>query len=160
MIISLSVITYFLMKLPNPFKAGSSVSDIYYVLCLCILAPINEEILFRGLLMDRQLEDQNRIKAIALNAIFFGLLHFQGISIFSHLMYAAVLAYVYYQFRSLKLNIMVHSAFNITSYATEYFADIRNQKIFIGVVFLLLLAAGTYIFYEKRYKNRKLPDKA
>ena len=71
---TLIVITYVidprLLSDSIPFKY-----NLDSIITVCILVPVVEELLFRGLLLEEQLQDQSKRKAIIINAIFFFLIH-------------------------------------------------------------------------------------
>ena len=81
-----------------------------------IIAPLWEELIFRGFLLKRELRYRSQFVAIVLVAFFFGLLHMsvvQGISAFAA---GLILCLFYAKRRSVGLTVMAHSFYNALAY--------------------------------------------
>lgn len=114
-----------------------------------LLAPVLEELLMRGLLLEEQLEFQSKRKAIIINTLFFFLLHLDLLSLF-HLVAAFLLAVSYVKYRSIRLNILIHFATNITSLSIRwagYFnrIDIYNLSVFAITSIVILFIVFTWL---------------
>ncbi|MCQ2184149.1 MAG: CPBP family intramembrane metalloprotease [Bacteroidales bacterium] len=85
------------------------------ILSTCILAPIFEEWLCRGLVLRGLLRKTSPALAIIVSALFFALIHgniWQGFAAFS---IGCLLGYVYWKTRSLKLTVLMHFVNNAAS---------------------------------------------
>lgn len=84
---------------------------------VCILAPIFEEILFRGILLRGMLQNKmNPVWAIILSSILFGLAHMNPWQFLGAGILGAIFAYVYYRTKSLWMCIFLHSLNNTISF--------------------------------------------
>ncbi len=121
------------------------------LLAVCVVAPIAEETIFRGLLLKGFLEKMNRWPAILLNALLFGILHlniWQGISAF---FLGILLCWLYAEIGSLKLVIFAHAANNFIAVSMARLGsnlDI-NETVEVTVSvsdYIVVAALGLLIF--------------
>lgn len=84
---------------------------------VCILAPILEEILFRGILLRGMLHQGiNPAIAIVLSSFLFGMAHMNPWQFIGAGILGAIFAYVYYRTKSLWICIFLHSLNNTISF--------------------------------------------
>src|SRR5690606_2391171 len=84
---------------------------------VCIMAPIFEEILFRGILLRGLLQNKtNPVLAIVLSSILFGLAHMNPWQFLGAGLLGALFGFVYYRTKSLWMCIFLHSLNNSFSY--------------------------------------------
>ena len=93
---------------------------IFEMFSAIIIAPISEELFFRGVLF-------NRLKirfGLVVSSVIFGLCHFNYPDHFSHIIYTCImgmtLCILYSRTDNLLLNMLVHSAYNLLSYLLVY----------------------------------------
>ena len=111
-----------------------------------IIAPVVEEIFFRGIVHDRLSKVMALPFAVALSSIGFALLHGELLSILVAFACGVVLALLYSRFDSIMVPIAFHIGFNLFSYAVPYLRDpvlvvataIGSVALFIGSAYLLL----------------------
>lgn len=120
------------------------------ILCVGIIIPIMEELIFRGLLFQRLKESMPAMHAVVYSAIFFGLYHGNLVQMIYGAVCGLLLAYVYEKFGSLKAPICMHILMNITScVVTEIngFLWMLEQPIRVGVITVLCaaVASGTFV---------------
>ncbi|MDI9550201.1 MAG: CPBP family intramembrane metalloprotease [Bacteroidales bacterium] len=118
------------------------------LLSTCVLAPIFEEwmcrgIVLRGLLHAKRKDKEGNVKAgispalaIVISALFFATIHgnlWQGITAF---LLGCLLGYVYYRTGSLKLTILMHFANNFLSAMLSYFGGekVENAKSLLDLI--------------------------
>ncbi len=102
-----------------------------------VIAPLFEEVLFRGLVMGELMKIMRPWAAITLQAIIFGVAHgviFQ--SIFACAL-GIILGIVYYRTENIKAAVICHSVFNLSAVLMQ------DNLSFIGV--LVFLSAGTLL---------------
>jgi len=88
-----------------------------------ILAPVVEELLFRGLLYPA-IKQQGRPRlALWLTSVLFALVHFNMETFVPLLVFALVLVYLYETFQNLLAPIVAHSLFNAANFLTLIFQD-------------------------------------
>lgn len=99
-------------------------TGVWAILSTVVCAPILEEILFRGLILESVRERLGVAWAIVLSALLFGLVHgnlMQGINAF---VIGLILGYVYVKTRSLTATIIIHAFNNAIGYVVmAYFGD-------------------------------------
>jgi membrane protease YdiL (CAAX protease family) len=83
------------------------------VLISVIIAPIIEEILFRGILLERFLHLMKPRYAIGLGAIIFAFAHLDPLKIIMLIPLAFYLSFMYYRLRSIYPGIVLHASWNL-----------------------------------------------
>jgi len=119
-------------------------SFIYFMITSAIIAPLIEEILFRGLLFQKS-KHMGIYKSILLNGIIFGLIHQNVIVFFYTVLLGMICCYVFFTFKSLIAAIVLHCFNNVLQYIPEnnytdpYFQFISNPIYIIPFMFILIL---------------------
>ena len=86
----------------------------------CIVAPICEEIIFRGFIFKVILERINLFYAIIINSFFFGLIHFEPSTIIPASILGVSLTLIRYKSESLLLAIIIHALHNLLAFIVTY----------------------------------------
>ena len=93
---------------------------LYFLLITCLLAPISEELVYRGVLMNTFLKDSPWYGDVLLSACVFGYVHVaDGITPLAFFTYAsggAILAFLYRKTHSLYYPILLHIMINIAAF--------------------------------------------
>lgn len=148
-------------EIQDSFDNMFKISTFFSVLYICILGPIMEEIMTRGLIFNEMKTNTNYLIAILVQAIFFGFMHLnivQGI-------YAFVLGVVYGLFRenfnSLIIVITCHIVHNSYPILLEYLPKhitsndfIMNTALIISGVFLVVFSILLFFDWKKNYKTK------
>ena len=125
--------------------------DIYTLLMVCIVGPVLEELLFRGIILDGFLNRYKPGKAIFWSAFLFGLFHLNPWQFIPGFIIGILLAWIYMKTRSLLPVILIHVLNNSLSYYVMYkygedimsfkdlFADVSDYRI------LLMAATGLFL---------------
>ncbi len=122
------------------------------LLCVILIAPIFEELLFRGIVMYELGKVMRPWSAIALQGIMFGIAHgvlFQ--SIFS-MVIGIILGVVYYRTKSIKTVVICHSVFNLSVVVTMSELDFVSGIIVAVTGFALAAFSFVYLILENRQK--------
>lgn len=82
------------------------------VVATCLIAPVVEEMLFRGILLRSFLEQYPRGVAIGFSALYFGVAHLNIYQFFLAFLIGLLLGWLYERSRSLVPCIALHAAFN------------------------------------------------
>lgn len=90
----------------------------WMMLTAIVLAPILEEILFRGIVQDSLTYKYGPLRGILLGAALFGIVHVIPQQAFNAFLIGLVLGYIYYQTRSLVPVIVIHCINNAIAYFT------------------------------------------
>ena len=86
------------------------------ILMTVVLAPVMEEVLFRGLIQGALCERDGATKAILLSALLFGVFHMIPQQAINAFFVGIILGYIYYRTRSLLTVIVLHALNNGISY--------------------------------------------
>lgn len=122
------------------------------IITICIIAPLVEEIIFRGIFLRSFLNQHNVYKAILFSAFVFAIAHLDFHQIPSAFFYGCLLAWLYVMSRSLWPSILCHSLINsiaIVDYHVFYNPQETGKTDFLPIsVFLLgiaMLIAGVIL---------------
>lgn len=131
------------------------------VLSLGILAPICEELVFRGLIFKRIRMRTTYFQAAFHSALVFGIMHMNLIQMFYGFFLGIVFAYAYEKYGSVKAPIAAHVAANLVSVlGTNYnwFTWMMEDPMRIGVITVICAAAAATMFVFMQRIEEK-PDK-
>lgn len=128
-------------------------SYIFIFISICIIAPIFEEILYRGVLLNGLLKKYNYKKAIIYSALIFGIAHMnlpQGINAF---FLGIIIGLAYYYTRSIYIGMVMHFVNNFLVNFVVY----PESNLWTIILFVLVPIIGVFIFIKslKIIKNDK-----
>ena len=93
---------------------------LYLLLITCLLGPITEELVYRGVLMNTFLKDSPWYGDVLLSACVFGYVHVSSglipLAFFTYASGGAILAFLYRKTHSLYYPILLHIMINITAF--------------------------------------------
>jgi len=130
------------------------------IVCVGLLAPIVEEIIFRGILLGRMRKKMNPVLAIFLQGLFFAVIHgnlLQGTYAF---VLGVVLGLTIVWLRSIWAGFCIHTVFNMVSIIIAFYKEQNTSTImllgisFIGLCITVGVLARLFIF------NRRIPELA
>ena len=122
---------------------------------ICILAPIFEEILFRGLILKGMLNQKiNPALAIIVSGFIFGAAHLNPWQFVGAGLLGSIFGYIYYRTKSLALPILLHALNNTLSFSfiarnqtvEEDIFDVSNY--FLIISFIISAIILSYILYQ------------
>ena len=90
-------------------------SFIYLILSVCIIAPIIEEVIFRGIILNGMLKRYNPSTAIIISSLLFALIHGNLHQEINAFLLALIIGCIYYKTHSLYLTIYCHFFNNTAS---------------------------------------------
>ena len=112
------------VSLPNPASfsiyANKPVTDVVAIFIFCVLAPVAEEIFFRGLIFRWLLRKHSLPIAIAASALFFAMIHFNFTGFTDYLLVGISNALLAYYAKSLWPSITLHMSINILAIALTF----------------------------------------
>ena len=128
-------------------------SYIFIFISTCIIAPIFEEILYRGVLLNGLLKKYNYKKAIIYSALIFGIAHMnlpQGVNAF---FLGVIIGLAYYYTRSIYLCMAMHFVNNFLVNFVVY----PESKLWTVILFIIVPIIGILIFIKsvRTIKNNK-----
>ena len=132
------------------------VTDSFWIQLLSIglVAPVAEELVFRGILITR-MRWLPAWAAVLVQGVLFGLVHmnlFQGLYAF---VAGILLGLIFVKFRSIIIVIAGHMAFNISSLLLSEFASERGAGVVVVASVILLPLCAVFTIIHK--KARRLP---
>lgn len=128
-----------------PFVAG--------LLIYGVIKPIEEEVLFRGIIYGRMKRIFPTRVAISSSAVLFGAYHQNMVQLIYGMIMGLFLAMLYEEFKSIKVPILAHSAVNVVVFTIGYYG-ILNRTIF-SIPGLAVSFVGAVIFLVGYYHKSK-----
>ncbi len=124
------------------------------ILCLGILVPVCEELVFRGLMYKRLREYSGFIVCMLYTAVVFSFMHVNIVQAVYAFFMAVVFAFVYEKYASVKAPVIAHIAANVTAVLATHFnlfdwimADQLKAGVF--TVACAAIAASMYVFIQR-----------
>lgn len=127
----------------------ASQTGIFTFLAMVVAAPILEELIFRGIILDGLLKNYSPIKFIS--SFLFGLVHLNPWQFVGGLLFGIFIGWVYYRSGSLSLSIIIHAAANLIGFLMRFFIDVDSMmdktiiEVFGGLTNLILAIGGSVI---------------
>lgn len=142
----------------SDLPAPETVSEMLWLFAnMCILAPVLEEILFRGIII-RILEPYGTGIAITISALMFSLLHF-SVSVFFIIFAASlVMGFLRIYSGSVYPSMIFHSLFNLISFLAIVFEseiELFAIPLFIGAVISFIMFPILFVILHKKYGKGK-----
>jgi CAAX protease family protein len=139
-------------KVQEALYGGSIIME---VLAAVILAPIIEELLFRGLVFKRLYGYMGRISAMIISSLFFGIYHgnmVQGIYAF---IVGMLFVFVYDKYKTIAAPILAHMVANLTSVLSVEtgifdFLYTNDMMFYISTVISVVLCIGVILVINKK----------
>ncbi|MDY0199897.1 MAG: type II CAAX endopeptidase family protein [Tenuifilaceae bacterium] len=126
----------------------SNQKGVFSFITIVIAAPILEELIFRGIILDGFLRRYSPVKSIVLSSFLFGIVHFNPWQFIAAFFIGLLAGWVYYKTRKLSLTIIIHAVNNLVAFAGGYFQDAEEamNESFIesygGVTNMVLIIVG------------------
>ncbi len=98
-------------------------SSFFSFLSIVIAAPILEELIFRGIILDGLLKKYSPINSILISSVLFGLVHLNPWQFVAALSLGAFIGWIYYKTKSVSYAIIIHAANNLGGFLIGYFSN-------------------------------------
>lgn len=123
-------------------------SDWLGILCIAVLGPIIEELLFRGAITRVLLQKYTPTRAIILSAFMFGVFHINPAQVVAGVLIGLLLAWVYYKTASLVPCILIHIINNsLAVYLGRSYPNVDTMReLFSGNAYYILIAVAAMAF--------------
>ena len=137
------------------------------VLMLAVLAPIMEEVLFRGILLEAVREKYSSGRAIVVSALMFGVIHIIPQQVVNAFVIGLILGFIYVRTDSLWPVIIIHALNNAMAYVIMQWSDganitvrslIENDTIYAvvyGMALAVFIASGYMVWRSIEKINSK-----
>jgi uncharacterized protein len=147
-------------------------NGIYAFILLVIAAPVLEELIFRGIMLEGLLRNYSPLKSIMISSFLFGLVHLNPWQFVTGFFIGIFIGWIYYKTRSLTFPIIIHATANLTSYVSRTFIDLEtfieksSAEIMGGFINYMLIITGSIIigsiclfFLKKEFGNGEVVAK-
>lgn len=139
-------------------------------LAIVIAAPVLEELIFRGIILDGFLKRYSPVKSILVSSALFGIFHMNPWQFITAMLLGSFIGWVYYRTRSVGSAIFIHMINNFAAFASMQFTEITVENIdqpiieyyggilpFLAITLssLVIIVCGLYVLNAKM---RKAPD--
>ncbi|MGN7478349.1 lysostaphin resistance A-like protein [Solibacillus silvestris] len=144
---------------------------ILFFINICILAPIWEELLFRGILLRRFTLKWSPQKSIVVSSVIFGIIHLNPINIVFAFALGCVLGYAYLKTKNIVVPMLLHSFSNFLAFLQFCYANqtveldlptteaVRRELYISGAIFLAISFVLVFLLvkYYKHFRQLKNP---
>ena len=131
--IQTGIISPIVNSLPMPefmqkiFLEFANQNGVFSFIAIVIAAPIIEELIFRGIILNGLLQRYSPIKSIILSSILFGIVHLNPWQFVGALIIGMFSGWVYYRTKKLSLSILIHLVNNLVAFLGMYFMDAETM---------------------------------
>lgn len=124
----------------------SVIEKIMILISVSVTGPIVEEIVFRGIIMEKLWEKIGLNRAILFSSIFFGMMHFTSvITVLATTLAGIILAYTYAASKNLINGIIAHGMYNFVAYISVLVQfEIGGNSILFSVAVILICGTICY----------------
>lgn len=142
----------------DSYSALSAGNAVISFISVAILAPIVEEVFFRGLIYTRLKSGMNKIAAAVISSLLFGVMHGEIIWMLTGFIAGLALVWIFEKTKSLLGCIAVHIANNTLSQLTAEITEIPDwvSYIILGIAVILLIGTVIYINSAQKTNNEGL----
>lgn len=144
-------------------------NGIFSFIAIVIAAPILEELIFRGIILDGLLKRYSPAKSIIISSVLFGIVHLNPWQFIGTLIIGLFLGWIYYKTRKLTLTIIIHFVNNLIAFMMMLFTDAETMmnksltEFYGGFINLILIIAGAITVFiisifllRKEFKRLKI----
>lgn len=147
----------------------SLIAYLLFFINICILAPIYEELLFRGIILRRFTLRWSPQKSIIISSVIFGIIHLNPINVVFAFALGCVLGYAYFKTKNIFVPMILHSFSNFLAFLqyvyTNQTAELdlpsteaaQRELLMNGAFFLILAVIIVFLLvkYYKRFRQLK-----
>ncbi len=155
--IQMGIISPVVNSLPMPefmqkiFLELASQNGVFSFITVVIAAPLFEELIFRGIILDGLLRRYSPVKSIIISSVLFGIVHLNPWQFIGALIFGLFSGWVYYRTGKLTLSILIHFVNNLVAFAGMYFIDAETMmyksqtELYGGLTNLIMVTVGAII---------------
>lgn len=118
-----------------------------------VLAPVIEEIFFRGIAHDRLARGIHPTLAAVISSAAFAVIHGEPLSILAAFTAGVILALIYNRYRTVLVPIAFHMGFNAAAFGAEYIPDGKAGFAMVIASAVLFVGALVVLFWRRKRKN-------
>ena len=138
-----------------------SISDINTIpmfLALCVLAPLNEECIMRGMVLTKLKSNMSKTAAIILCGILFGVLHMNLVQGIYVIPCGMMLAYAALKYNSIIPSMLIHGIYNGLNYIMQFVPEDFGGSFIISILAIIIAGAGWYLLEGRLKPEDKASD--
>ena len=140
-------------------------NGIFSFLMIVIAAPVLEELIFRGIVLDGLLKNYSPVKSILISSLLFGFVHLNPWQFISAFILGCFIGWIYHKTRSLSFAILIHATNNFIGFLISYSSDYSSMdetlvESYGGALNLALAITGSILvliictyFLNKEFKK-------
>lgn len=148
-------INYFLNEiLGNDNSLKNPIDNIVFSLGAVILAPLFEEIVFRGIVLRGFLSTYSPKKAIIYSAVIFGVIHGKPLQIWGAVVIGLFLGWIYYKTKNIGVAILLHFIVNLSSLLVSYY-QVHYDSKFYNIYIIPIAISSLFFLSLNLYKKMK-----
>jgi hypothetical protein len=135
-------------------------NPVIFFMATNLAAPIIEEVIFRGIVLERLRKIKMNIwAALVIQALIFAAFHIGGVQMTYTFFLGIILGLVYLWSGSVWAAIIVHFVFNVMSDVLSAFFDLGNSGVH-GLIWVLIALVGlaATIYLLKYLKRERVPE--
>jgi membrane protease YdiL (CAAX protease family) len=96
-------------------------------LLMVIIAPVFEELVYRGIILDGLLKKYSALVAILISSLIFGIAHLNPWQFIPGFMVGAFAGWIYYRTKNLTLTMILHATVNLVGYFQIIYIDVISK---------------------------------
>ncbi len=126
------------------------------ILCVALLGPILEELLFRGAITRVLLQKYSPAKAILLSGLIFGIFHLNPVQVVGGILFGFLFAWIYYKSGSLIPGILIHIINNSLSvYMSVHYPNVDYTSQVVGepAYLICVIISVAFLLFSLRMMN-------
>lgn len=129
------------------FLEAATRNGIYSFIAIVIAAPILEELIFRGIILDGLLKRYSPLKSIVISSALFGIVHLNPWQFITAFIIGMFSGWVYYKTKKLTLSILIHFVNNLMAFTGMYLMKPETMEkplseLYGGFLNLILITFG------------------
>ncbi len=138
--------------------------DRYSFLSVVVVAPVFEEIIMRGIILDGFLKRYDPKKAILYSSLIFGIIHLNPWQFIDAFIGGVYIGWIYHRTRSIIPCIAIHALNNLIAFSMSLLPEgnILTKNPIVGnwpLYMLFILLAGILFYYGIQKLDKKLEEK-
>lgn len=151
------------------FLEFTSQNGIFSFISIVVVAPIIEELIFRGIILDGLLRKYSPVKSIVISSFLFGILHLNPWQFIGAFIIGLFSGWVYYRTKKLSLSILIHLVNNLIAFIGMNYMNsdtMMNETLtdqyggFLNMVLIIVgaILASVYCvdLLRKEFSNLKI----
>ena len=144
-----------LIPMPESIKKAvlelGSQTGIYAFILMVIAAPVMEELIFRGIILDGLLKKYAPVKSILVSSLLFGTVHLNPWQFVTAFFIGIFSGWVYYKTRSVLPSIIIHASINLSGFYMRFILDLDSAmdkslaEMYGGLTKMILIISGSIL---------------